>query len=168
MIARPDGIFDVQRQRVEIEGLELNLGMRLPIEGMRLSAGYAHLKGRFDSNQDDRVDSDLDGTNISPDRLNLAASYDRGWLSARVQTQFYLSRTFDGPRRDPRNDFEGYALTDAYVRVQTRLGGLTLSAQNIFDRQYIDYSSDTRLPTDNFAFFAGRGRSFTLGWDHRF
>ena len=104
LIARPDGIFDVQRQRVEIEGLEINLAVQMPIDGLTLSAGYAHLIGRFDSdsNADGMVDTDLDGTNISPDRLNLAASYDRGPLSARVQTQVYLSRSFDkAPGRDP-------------------------------------------------------------------
>ena len=31
-----------------------------------------------------------------------------------------------------------------------------------------DDSSDTRLPTDPLAIFAGRGRTFTLGWDYRF
>ncbi|WP_395396522.1 hypothetical protein [Novosphingobium sp. BL-8A] len=39
---------------------------------------------------------------------------------------------------------------------------LRLSVQNLFDKFYIDYSSDTRLPTDNLAFFAGRRRTFTL------
>ncbi len=41
------------------------------------------------------MDTDLDGTNISPDRLNLAADYAAGRFSARVQTQIYLSRTFE-------------------------------------------------------------------------
>jgi iron complex outermembrane recepter protein len=160
----------VQRLRVEIEGLELNLGLRTPIEGLRLSIGYAHIQGRFDSDPvpDGVVDSDLDGTNISPDRLNLAASFSRGRFSARLQTQFFLSRVFTGRVRDPRNDFGGYHLTDAQVRYQTRFGAVSLSAQNLFNRQYIDYSSDTRLPADNFAFFAGRGRAFTLAWDYRF
>jgi iron complex outermembrane receptor protein len=168
LVARPDGIFDVQRQRVEIEGLELNLGVAMPIDGLRLSAGYAHILGRSDTNADDRVDTDLDGTNISPDRLNLAASFDRGRVSARVQTQVYFSRTFDGLVRDPRNDFGGYTLTDAYLGYQVGPGRIILSAQNIFNRQYIDYNSDVRLPTDNLSFFAGRGRNMTLAWDMRF
>ncbi len=170
LIANAGGIFDVQRLRVEIQGLEVNLGVRLPIDGLRLNVGYAHLDGRYDSNTppDGVVDTDLDGTNISPDRLNLAASYERGRVSARVQTQFYLSKVFKGRVRDPRNDFGGYDVTDAYLRYQTGLGGISLAVQNLFDRQYIDYSSDTRLPTDNFAYFAGRGRTFTLGWDYRF
>lgn len=168
LVARPDGIFDVQRQRVEIEGLELNLGVRMPIDGVRLSAGYAHIVGRTDTNADDRVDTDLDGTNISPDRVNLAASFERGRISARVQTQIYLARTFDGLARDPRNDFGGYTLTDAYVGYQIGPGRVILSAQNIFNRQYIDYNSDVRLPTDNLSFFAGRGRTMTVAWDMRF
>ncbi|MDB5662995.1 MAG: TonB-dependent receptor [Sphingomonas bacterium] len=170
LVARAGGIFDVQRQRVEIEGLEINLGVAMPIEGLRLSVGYAHLQGRYDASRvpDGKVDTDLDGTNISPDRVNIAANYARGPLSARVQNQFYLSRTFQGSTRDPRNDFGGYTLTDAYVRYDTGLGGLSLSVQNLFDKQYIDYSSDTRLPTDNLSYFAGRGRTFTIGWDKRF
>jgi iron complex outermembrane recepter protein len=168
LIARPDGIFDVQRQRVKIEGIEINLSVMTPIDGLKLSTGYAHLSGRFDSNSDDVVDTDLDGANISPDRLNLAASYATGPLSARVQTQVYFSRKFRGLVRDPRNDFGGYTLTDASVRYQTGVGALTLSVQNLFDRQYITYASDTQRPTDNTFYFAGRGRSFTLGWDYRF
>lgn len=168
LIARPDGIFDVQRQKVAIEGIELNLAVKMPVEGLTLNAGYAHLSGRFDSNGDGVFDTDLDGANISPDRLNLAASYARGPLSARLQAQFYLSRTFDGAVRDPRNDFAGYTLTDASLRYDTGLGALTFSVQNLFDVQYITYASDTQRPTDNAFYFAGRGRTFTLGWDFRF
>jgi iron complex outermembrane receptor protein len=182
LIARPDRIFDVQRLRVEIQGLELNLGIQTPIDGLKLNIGYAHLIGRFDSDAvpDGKVDSDLDGTNISPDRLNLAASYASGPFSARVQTQVYMKRRFDSkaraaddanplhPLKLADNDFGGYTLTDANVRYQTGIGGLSLSVQNLFNKQYIDYSSDTRLPTDQLSYFAGRGRTVTLGWDYRF
>ena len=172
-----DRNFDVQRQRVEIQGLEINLRAQTPVPGLKLGVGYAHIKGRFDSDAtrgapDGVVDSDLDGVNISPDRVNLSATYDRGRLSALVQTQFFLSRNFRAdagkPLPDQRNNFGGYDVTDASIRYRTDFGALTLSAQNLFDRFYVDYSSDTRLPTDNLAFFAGRGRTFTLGWDYSF
>lgn len=172
LIARPDRIFDVQRQRVEIEGLEVNVRVAMPIDGLKLGVGYAHIQGKYDSdsaNPDGIVDTDLDGTNISPDRLNLNASYNKGPVSALVQTQFFLGRTFHGKANpDPRNSFGGYNITDASLRYQTGFGGLSLSVQNLFDKFYIDYSSDTRLPTDNLAYFAGRGRTFALGWDYRF
>jgi iron complex outermembrane receptor protein len=172
LIANVGGIFDVQRQRVEIEGLEANLRVDMPIDGLRLGIGYAHLHGRYDSdsaNPDGVVDTDLDGTNISPDRLNLSASYNRGRVSALVQNQHFLSRSFRGKANpDPRNGFGGYNVTDASIRYDTGFGGLTLAVQNLFDEFYIDYSSDTRLPNDNLSFFAGRGRTVTLGWDYRF
>ncbi len=167
LAARADGIFEVMRQRVEIDGLEVNLGVETPIDGLKLSLGYAHLNGRFDSDGDEKVDSDLDGANISPDRFNFAASFARGPVSARVQTQVYFSRKFAGTAIDPRNDFGGYTLTDALVRYQTGIGGISLSVANFFNKQYFSYASDTQRPTDNFFNFAGRGRTFTLGWDTR-
>jgi len=166
------GVYEVERQRVEIQGLELNISVRTPIKGLTLSAGYADLKGRTDgsSNGIDKVDRDLDGANISPDRLNLAASYVNGPLSARVQTQFFLSRDFERAPADynPLYAFDGYNVTDASIRYQTRWGGLTLAVQNLFDEFYIDYYSQTVRPTDNAHFYAGRGRNMTLSWDYRF
>jgi iron complex outermembrane receptor protein len=161
-----NGVFEVQRRRVEIEGLELNLAYRTPVPGLTLQAGYARLLGKTDSDGDGKVDIDLDGANISPDRINVAASYSEGPLSARLQVQSYLARDFSGI--DPRNNFEGYTLVDGSVRYQTGLGGISLSVQNLFDEFYIDYNTDTQQPTNNLRFFSGRGRAITLGWDYSF
>ncbi|KEQ51590.1 TonB-dependent receptor [Sphingobium chlorophenolicum] len=168
----PGASAEVQRQRVEIQGLELNLSVKTPLPGLTLSTGYAHLIGRTDGSDNgiDKVDRDLDGANISPDRLNVAASYVHGPLSARVQTQFFLQRQFE---REPGKypvlyRFDGYDVTDVSLRYQTQFGALTLAAQNIFDTFYIDYYSQTVRPTDNAHYYAGRGRNFTLSWDYRF
>jgi iron complex outermembrane receptor protein len=166
VLVEEGGIFNVQRRRIEIEGLELNATWRTPLSGLDLSAGYANLKGRTDTDQDGEVDADLDGANISPDRLNLAANYAAGPFSARLQTQFYLEREFDGQPAD--NDFEGYALVDAYARYRTRFGDVSLAVHNLLDRQFITYASDTTQPTDDFFHFAGRGRTFTLGISREF
>jgi iron complex outermembrane receptor protein len=172
LLVKVGSAFEMVRQRVEIQGLELNVAVRTPLPGLRLSTGYAHLIGRTDGSNDgiDMVDRDLDGANISPDRLNLAASYARGLVSARVQTQFYLSRSFekDPGNFDRRFRFGGYNVTDASIRYQTSFGGLSLSAQNIFDKFYIDYYTQTVRPTDVDHYFAGRGRNITLTWDYRF
>jgi iron complex outermembrane receptor protein len=160
-------VFEVQRQRVEIEGLELNATVRTPVEGLTFQGGYAHLKGRADSNADGRVDIDLDGANISPDRIVLAANYNTGPWSTRLQLGKYISRDFDGA--DPRNSFEGYTLVDGSIRYQTETwGGINLAVQNLLDEDYIDYNTDTQQPTNNARFFSGRGRTFTLGWGYRF
>ena len=159
-------VYDVQRQRVEIEGLELNVSARTPVPGVSVTAGYAKLKGRADSNGDGKVDIDLDGANISPDRFNFALIYQEGPLSARLQSQSYLERDFDGA--DPRNSFGGYTLVDASVRYEAGFGDVVLSVQNLMDEYYLSYASDTSNPTDNLRYFAGRGRVFTLGLERRF
>lgn len=160
-------VFEAQRQRVEIEGLELNATLRTPIPGVSVSAGYAHLIGKTDSDGDGHVDIDLDGANIAPDRILAAVNYAQGPWTGRLQVNGYLARDFAGG--DPRNDFDGYALLDGVVRYDAgRWGGLTLAVQNLFDEFYVDYNSDTQQPTNNQRFFAGRGRTFTLAWDYRF
>jgi len=177
LIQGADRNFDVQRQRVEIQGLEINMRTETPIAGLKVGVGYAHINGRFDSDAtrnapDGIVDTDLDGVNISPDRVNLSATFNRGPVSALILSQFYLSRTFQAdagkPQPDQRNNFGGYNVTDASIRYQMAIGAVTFSVANLFDKFYIDYSSDTRLPADPFAIFAGRGRTFTLSWDYRF
>ncbi|CAN7486419.1 TonB-dependent receptor [Phenylobacterium sp. LjRoot219] len=160
-------VFEAQRQRVEIEGLELNASLRTPIPGVTVSAGYAHLTGKTDSDGDGKVDIDLDGANISPDRILVALDYARGPWTGRLQANGYLARDYAGA--DPRNSFDGYALFDGSVRYDSgRWGGVTLAVQNLLDEFYIDYNTDTQQPTNNQRFFAGRGRTFTLAWDYRF
>jgi len=163
LVMGADGIFSVSRQPIEIEGLEANIAWNTPVPGLRLSAAYAMVEGQTDNNDPDTlVNNDLDGANISPDRLNLAADYTNGPFSARVQTRFYLKREFNDPGTD--TDFEGYTLIDAYLAYRTRVGEFSLAVQNLTDKFFITYDSDTVRTTDNSRYFAGRGRTFTLSW----
>jgi iron complex outermembrane recepter protein len=166
LVRNDDGIFNVVRQPIDIDGLELNLDTRTPVPGLKVGFGYSHVNGRTDTNGDDRLDADLDGANISPDRLNLNADFTRGRFSARLQGRYYLSRSFDG--QPAANDFVGYQLYDAYVAYDTSLGRLMLSVQNLGDTDYVTYYSDTQGPTDNTRFYTGRGRNFTLSWQATF
>ncbi|MGR4866963.1 TonB-dependent receptor [Caulobacter sp. LARHSG274] len=165
LVKNAGAVFDVQRQRIEIEGLEVNLKARTPVPGLDLSAGYARLRGRTDTNKDNRVDADLDGANISPDRLNLAADYQAGKWALRLQVQSYLKR--DMQQAIVKDDFDGYTLADAFVRYELPVGALSLGVQNLLDKPYLSYNSDTTLPAND-KVFAGRGRTATLGWETRF
>ena len=132
---------------------------------MVVSAGYAHLKGRTDTDKDNKVDTDLDGANISPDRLNLAADYQGDKWGLRVQIQSYIKRDMQDAL--VKDDFAGYTLADAFVRYKLPMGALSLGVQNLFNSQYISYNSDTTAPAVD-RYFAGRGRTATLGWEARF
>lgn len=182
LVRNPDGIFDVVRAPIEIEGFDLALDAKLPVRGLSIGAAYARTRGRTDSNQDDELDVDLDGSNISPDRLNLYANYARGPLDARIAARFYLKRDFDLIAVEPgtvgqiaaeeANGFEGYTLLDAAISYRFGKSRLSLSAMNLTDRRYITYFSDTRPATgsniSDSTYFAGRGRTFTLGLTREF
>jgi len=165
LVKNAGGIFDVQRQAVAIEGLEANVKARTPIEGLDVSAGYARLRGKTDTNADGRLDTDLDGANISPDRLNVAADYQTGSWALRLQVQKYIKR--DMQTALVKDDFAGYTVADAFVRYRLPVGAISLGVQNLLNKQYISYNSDTTLPAKD-KFYAGRGRTATLGWETRF
>lgn len=161
-----NGVFEVERQPIEIEGVEASLAWRTPLPGLALSGGFAALTGRTDGDADGRVDEDLDGANISPDRVNLAADFSRGRFSARAQARFYLQREFNDA--STATDFEGYTLLDAFLSYRTEFGEIALAAQNLTDEFYITYDSDTVRVTDASRFYAGRGRTFTVSWRGEF
>lgn len=155
-----NGVFEVERQPIEIEGFEASLAWQTPVPGLSFSGGYAALEGRTDSDADGLIDEDLDGANISPDRVNLAADYSAGRFSARAQARMYLAREFNDAAT--ATDFEGYTLLDAFISYRTDFGEIALAAQNLTDEFFITYDSDTVRVTDDNRFFAGRGRTFTL------
>ena len=160
LVRGTDGIFSVRRQAIALQGFDAELSWRTPLDGLRLGGAFASIKGRTDSDQDGDVDADLDGANISPNRLNLYAAYGDGPIDARLTIRKYFSREFDG--QPDANDFGGYTLFDAFLGYRLGRHRVALGVQNLTDKQYITYFSDTQGPADNLRFFAGRGRTFTL------
>jgi iron complex outermembrane recepter protein len=166
LVLRAGDIFEVQRQRTEIEGVELGASWTTPLAGLTISSAYAALDGRTDGDGDGRVEQDLDGANISPDRINLAVDYEHGAFALRLQSQRYLERSFEGVPTAGR--FGGHDVADAFVRYRAPIGDVTLSASNLLDKQYVTYNSQVVRPTDNARFFAGRGRVLSLSVERRF
>ena len=163
LVLGQDGIFNVARQPIEIEGLEVSAKVRVPpVPGLTLNAAYARIDGQTDGDGDGLVDEELDGANISPDRVNLTANYEKGRWNAQLAARLYLSRAFDG--QPAAAEFAGYELFDAYLGYRSAIGVFGVAVQNLTDEFYITYDSDTVRVTDNNRFFAGRGRTFTLSW----
>ncbi|MES2722419.1 MAG: TonB-dependent receptor, partial [Pseudomonadota bacterium] len=160
LVLNAGGTFDVQRQRTEIEGVEATLRWAAN-DWLTLGAAYSRLEGRTDTNGDGRVDADLDGANISPDRLTLTADATYGDFDFRLQGQVFEARSFQG--QPAANAFGGYELLDAVAAWNAPFGVVSLGVRNLLDAQYITYNSDTTNPTDNTRYFAGQGRAITLG-----
>jgi iron complex outermembrane receptor protein len=166
LIRGADGIFSVARQPISLQGLDVNVDWKTPLDGLRVGGALATVKGKTDPDGDGKLNADLDGANIAPNRLNLYATLERGAFDARVSMRNYFERSFKG--QDPRNNFGGYTLFDAFLGYRIGSNRVLLGIQNLTDKQYITYYSDTQGPTDNLRYLAGRGRTFTLGLTSNF
>lgn len=162
-----NGAGQVRREKTEIKGLELALSYRFD-SGIAAGATYSKLEGRFDSDGDGAVDKDLDGRNISPDRMNMfiEGPLANNW-AARLQYSQLFDRNFSGGL--PQHDFDSYSLVDAIVSYQAPdLGNFTLGIQNLLNEEYITYYSQTVTFVSNNDYVSGRGRTLSLGWKKSF
>lgn len=157
--------YKVVRERTEIRGIEGNVAYQFS-DATRIGLGYAATEGRYDSNGDDRVDSDLPGINVSPDRVT--AFWDQDWsptISTRLQASQSLDREFD-LRGTRVADFDGYTTVDLQARFALPVGRLNVGIENLLGEQYVTYYSQSTPRNDTYV--AGRGRVLTLSWSHRF
>ena len=159
------GVYQVRREKTEIHGVEASAGWNVN-DAHRLQASYAEVHGRADTDDDGKVDTDLDGANISPDRLTVR------WLARwtdRLDSQLQASHFFDRDFAKPELDFSGYSLVDAALGYRLKVGRLTAGVENLFNRDYVTYfsqSADSTTRDDRY--FKGRGRTFTVGYQVSF
>ena len=157
--------YNVRREPTEIHGVEANVAFRFSDAG-RIGMGYAAADGRFDSDLDGGLDTDLPGINISPDRVT--AFWEQTWtptVSTRLQASHAGDREFDR-RGSTVARFDGYTTFDLQARFALPVGALNLGIENLLDEQYISYYSQTTPSNDDYV--AGRGRVFSASWSHRF
>ena len=173
-----DGIFDVLREKTQIHGVDLT-GSFDVTEDVTAGFTYAYIQGERDTNQDGEFDTDLDGLNIAPNRLNLFSEVNVGWgWSGRVQVSHFFDRDFEGPgirsqaenRKYPfgQANFSGYTLVDLFIGKDTGYGSVSLGIENLLDRQYVPYFSQTETNQRDDTLFAGAGRTMTVFYQHEF
>ncbi len=164
LVPDADGIFSVQREKTELQGWEVEGGAYIGTRTL-LTLAYARSEGEFDADGDGRVDADLDGTNIAPDRVNLG--WEQDWSSAvrsRLQLSHYLDRDFQAGGVTTA-EFDGYTTLDLILGWQINArNSLTLAVENLADEQYITYYSQVYAFAGDSGFFAGRGRQLALTW----
>nr|WP_298725846.1 TonB-dependent receptor [uncultured Steroidobacter sp.] len=161
-----DGIFTVLREKTTIDGVEFRTTWRAS-DHDTLGLRYATTDGRYDSNGDDRVDSDLGGANIGPDRINV--SWDRSWssiVSSRLQVNHLLDRDFEDSAGARTARFDGYTTVDLSSDLRAFGGIVTAAVQNLTNEDYYTYYSQTN-PID-IRYFKGLGRTFRLNYQVSF
>lgn len=168
LFSNPEGIFEVQRQRTEIDGFEATLDYSFS-DALVVGGNYSRTDGQFDSTGDDNVDSDLDGLNIGPDRLNL---YAYGTVADtyrwRVQVSNLEDRNFDGPAAPTERNFDGYTKVDVFGGWMTSFGEFSIAIDNLLNEDYFTYFAQTEPAARADTFFRGNGRTLTFGWQKQF
>ncbi len=162
-------VFAVRREKTAIDGIDLTARVPLTPE-WTLGGTYSWLRGRFDTNGDGRVDTDLDGLNLAPGRVNLHLDGQPArWMTARMQVSILRPRSVEGlaPPANGR-EFGGYTLADLSLGFPTELGTFRLGIENLLDKQYLLYFSQVDTGASNDTLFAGPGRSLVLGFERRF
>jgi len=166
LVANADGIYEVQREKIEIDGIELRARWQATADDT-LGLRYAHTDGRFDSDADGSVDSDLAGANATPDRVNL--SWERFWtesVNTRLQLNYLMDRDFEDASGAVTSEFDGYTTVDLFGEVAIGEGSLLAGVQNLTNEDYYTYYSQT-LGNDG-RNFKGFGRSFRLAYRMNF
>jgi iron complex outermembrane receptor protein len=164
LVANPSGVYDVVREKSATYGTEFNGEVRLPARLGTLGGYVALLEGKSDRDGDGELDRRLPALNITAPKISLY--WDRAWTSrftTRLQSLTFL------PRRDPDNiadgDFPGYTLVDLLASYQIAdKQTVSVGVENLLDKQYITYFSDTFTGTaaTNANYYAGRGRSLSV------
>ncbi|MEN0038042.1 MAG: TonB-dependent receptor [Cellvibrio sp.] len=166
LVRGADGIYSVSREKTEIDGIEFSTSWAVTDVDL-LGLRYAEATGRYDSNKDGRVDSDLGGTNISPDRVNV--SWDRTWvegIDTRLQANYLFDRDVRNATGTVTNSFNGYTTYDFSANIAAFDGKISFSVQNLTDEFYFTYFSQSN-PND-IRNFTGIGRSFNLSYQRVF
>ncbi|GAB3376157.1 TonB-dependent receptor [Spongiibacter taiwanensis] len=161
-----DGVYTVKREKTEVDGIEFRLDWQASNTdsfGLR----YANTKGKYDSDGDNKVDSDLDGTNIAPDRLNLSWSHQWSYgIQSRLQINRLLDREVRDENKQVTNRFNGYTTMDLSLSLPAFGGTISAGIQNLTDKDYYTYYSQSS-PND-LRNFKGIGRSYTLSYQRSF
>lgn len=166
-----DGIYSVMREKTEIDGIEAE-GQYYFGTDSQIGFSYARTNGRYDRDNDNKVDFDLGGVNIAPERLNLY--WQQQWLpqlSSRLQANILFSHTLHTSGnlttgQAVYEQFDGYTTLDFSSSYDTAYGRWTLGIENLADKQYFTYYAQS-TPA-NGRYFAGIGRTLNLSWSHSF
>ncbi len=160
-----DGIYEVNREKTEISGLELDARYAVNADA-GIGLMYSNTDGDFDSDGDGSVDTPLTGANMTPERVNLY--WTQQW-SDRVSSRLQWSKLFDHTKlsgADAINNFDGYDTLDLTVGIKTPTAGdFTIGIENLLDEYYFTWYAQTA--GNDARNFTGRGRTVTLNWRYQ-
>lgn len=150
------GDFVMNRGPVEIDGLEL-LGSFAFTDALRATAMYSRALGRTWWTAGGPLDRHMGASDISPDKFGLNVE----WGFAPNAELVLASTTYRGRSLNTGEETSGRTLLDLTLGYDTGdYGRLTVGIENLMDKQYILFGSESSRSNDDW--MAGRGRMFSL------
>ncbi|GAB3400066.1 TonB-dependent receptor [Massilia agilis] len=166
------GVGLVERVPTVVKGWELS-GEWRPQRGVSLFGSYAVTDGKTAATQGAPLDLDLGARSQGPNKAVLGANW--AWqpkAQLRVQASHLFDRDINIGRKvgtsNLEEHFKGYTLVDLASNWETAYGKLGVAVENLFDRQYVGYYSQSAAATDAGNTYAGRGRTLSVSLSHVF
>jgi len=166
------GIGLVERVPTTVKGWEANAEWK-PVKGLALFGTYATTDGKTAATQGAPLDLDLGARSQGPDKAVLGTNWSfMPKAQLRLQATHLRDRDINIGRRvgtsNLEEHFKGYTLVDAATTFDTRYGRVGVSIENLFDKQYVGYYSQSAAKEDPAATYAGRGRTLAVSWSQTF
>ncbi|GAB3431100.1 TonB-dependent receptor [Massilia solisilvae] len=166
------GVGLVERVPTVVKGWELS-GEWRPQGGVSLFGSYALTDGKTAATQGAPLDLDLGARSQGPDKAVLGANW--AWqpkAQLRVQASHLFDRDINIGRKvgtsNLEEHFKGYTLVDLASNWETAYGKIGVAVENLFDRQYVGYYSQSAAATDAGNTYAGRGRTLSVSFSRVF
>ena len=166
------GVGVVERVPTTVKGWEVS-GEWRPTRAVSAFGSYAQTDGKTAARQGAPMDISLGARSQGPDKAVLGANWK--WLPAaslRLQATHLFDRDINigrmvGTSRLEEH-FNGYTLVDAAASFDTRHGKIGVSIENLLDKQYVGYYSQSAAATDPGNTYAGRGRTLAVNFSRMF
>jgi iron complex outermembrane receptor protein len=168
-----DGVIGVvERVPTVVKGWEVNGDWR-PAKDWSLFGSYARTDGKTAASQGAPLDLALGARSQGPNKAVLGSTW-RPLAGAQVRLQ--VTHLFDrdiniGRRVGTSNleeHFQGYTLVDLSSSVETAYGRFGVGIENLLDKQYVGYYSQSAAALDAGNTYAGRGRTLAVTFSRMF
>lgn len=166
------GVGLVERVPTTVKGWEVS-GEWRPLRAVSAFGSFAKTDGKTAATQGAPMDIALGARSQGPDKAVLGANWK--WLPAsslRLQATHLFDRDINigrmvGTSRLEEH-FNGYTLVDAAASWDIGVGKIGVSIENLLDKQYVGYYSQSAAATDPGNTYAGRGRTLAVNFSRIF
>lgn len=166
------GIGSISRLPIRVKGVEVT-GEWRPQQNWTLTATYATTRGKTAAVAGGLLDVALGARSQGPDKIVAAARWAMTpTTSVRLQAAHFASRHINEGRTAGtaklEENFDGYTTVDLGIGWASPWGEFGLGLENLLNRRYIGYYSQSNPSGTGEDYFAGSGRTFSLSWRRSF